>query len=67
MCISELLETYQRQQNTLYPKGGKFYEINFLGLLIGSQLIKEEKYVICGKPGLHSINLDNARNFFHKI
>ena len=58
---------YQRQQNTLYPKGGRFCENNFLKLLIGSHPIIEGRSLICGSQGLHSINLDNTKNSLRKF
>ena len=42
---------YQRQQNTLYPKGGRLCENNFLKLVIGSQPIIEGKSLICDRQG----------------
>ena len=42
---------YHRQQNTLYPKGDRFCENNFLNLLIGSQPIIEGWSSICGRRG----------------
>ena len=42
---------YQWQQNTLYPKDGRFCENNFLKLLIGSQPIIEGRSLICGRLG----------------
>ena len=39
---------YQWQQNTLYPKSGRFCETNFLKILIGSQPIIEGRSLICG-------------------
>ena len=49
---------YQLQQNTLYLNGGRFCENNLLTFLIGSQPILEERSLMCGRRGLHSINLD---------
>ena len=48
---------YQEQQNTLYPKGGRFCEHNLLKLMIGSQPIMEGTSLFYGRRGLHSINL----------
>ena len=42
---------YHRQQNTLYPKGGRLYENNFLKVLIGLQPIIEQISLICGRLG----------------
>ena len=39
---------YHQQQNILYPKGGRFYENNFLKFLIDSQPIIERRSLICG-------------------
>ena len=57
-----IFQKYQRQQNTLYPKGVRFCENNFLKLLIGSQLITEGTSLICGRFVLHGINEGNALN-----
>ena len=56
---------YQRLQNTLYPKDGRFCDNSLLKLLIGSQPIKEG-YFLCVRRGSHSINLDNVMNSLPK-
>ena len=40
---------HRRQQNTLYPTGGRFWENNFLKLLIDSQPVIEGGSLICGR------------------
>ena len=46
----------ERQQNTLYPKGGRYRENNLLKLLIGSQPIIEGRSLIFGRLGEYSIS-----------
>ena len=53
---------YQRQQNTLYPKGGRFCEDHCLKLLIGSQPIIEGRSSICGRPGYNIEKIYKHKN-----
>ena len=57
---------YQRQQNTLFPKSGRYCEGNLLKLLIGSQPIIEGRSLICGRRAKHDINIDNATKYLLK-
>ena len=57
---------HQRQQNTLYPKGGIVCKNNFLKLLIGSQPAIGGMSLICGIYYKHIINLDSSRNSLRK-
>ena len=43
--------SYQRQQNTVYPKGGRFCENNFLNLVFGSQPIIDGVSLISDRRG----------------
>ena len=45
--------------NTLYHNGGRYFENNFLKLLIGLKPIIEGKSIICVRRDNHSINLDS--------
>ena len=54
---------YQRQQNTFYPKGGRFWDNIFLNFMISSQPVIEGRSLICSR-WFYTINLDNVRNFF---
>ena len=59
---------YQRQQNTHYPKGGRFgVKNNFLKLVNGPKLIIEGRRIVEGGDNNYSVKLDNARISLRKI